>query len=196
MQHPDSVFAGIDLGSIAGMQAMPGFLMVFGFPDKTATFGYGINPTVQTLINSLMSLGALLGCMGTGPLGRYVNRRWSLVIAIVFNNVGVILMIAAEGFGALYAGRLIVGVANGLFDVIPQLYIHECAPANMRGSLLGMFNVLVSVGLLIGSIVDNYTATIMSKASYRIPLGLFLIMPTVITIALPFMPESPRWLVS
>ena len=134
---------------------MPGFLMVFGFPDNTATFGYGINPTVQTLINSLMALGAFLGGLAAGPLGRCVNRKWALTIAIIFNQVGVILMIAGTDFGALYAGRLVVGIANVLFDVMPQLYIHECAPAHQRGSLLGVFNVLVCVGLLVGLVVDN-----------------------------------------
>ncbi|KAI1611804.1 general substrate transporter [Exophiala viscosa] len=186
---------GIDLGAIAGMQAMPGFLKVFGYPDKTATFGYGIRPTAQTLINSLMSLGAFLAGMSAGPLGKYVSRRWSMALAIVFNAVGVILMMAGTSFGALYAGRFIVGIANGLFDVIPQLYIHESAPAHQRGSLLGMFNVLVSIGLLIGSIADNYTAPILSKASYQIPLGIFLVMPTIMAVALPFMPETPRWLI-
>ncbi|KAK4937700.1 hypothetical protein LTR10_021710 [Elasticomyces elasticus] len=186
---------GLDLGSIAGMQAMPGFLMVFGYVDKTATFGYGIQPTVQTLINSLMSLGAFLAAMLAGPLGRFVSRKWSMVIAIVFNAVGVILMIAATSFGGLYAGRFIVGIANGLFDVIPQLYIHESAPAHQRGTLLGMFNVLVGIGLLIGSIIDNYTAPILSRASYQIPLGIFFVMPATIGVALPFMPETPRWLI-
>ena len=174
---------------------MPGFLMVFGYVDKTATFGYGIQPTVQTLINSLMSLGAFLAAMLAGPLGTYVSRKWSFVIAIFFNAVGVALMIAGTTFGALYAGRFIVGIANGLFDVIPQLYIHETAPARQRGTLLGMFNALVGIGLLIGSIIDNYTATILSRAAYQIPLGIFFVMPAVIAVALPFMPETPRWLV-
>lgn len=169
--------------------------MIFGFVDKTATFGYGIEPKVQTLINSLMSLGAFLGGMSAGPLGKYISRKWAMVLAIAFNTVGVILMIAGTSLGALYAGRFIVGIANALFDVLPQLYIHETAPARQRGTLLGMFNVLVGVGLLIGSIVDNYTATIMSRAAYQIPLGLFFIFPVVIGITLPFMPETPRWLV-
>ena len=186
---------GIDLGSISGMQAMPGFLKVFGFPDKTATFGYGISPTVQQLINSLMSLGAFVGCMACGPLGTYIGRKWSLALAIVMNQLGVILMMAGDDLGALYAGRFIIGLANGLFDVIPQLYIHECAPALQRGSLLRMFNVLVGVGLLIGAIVDNYTATLLTRASYQIPLGIFLVCPMIIAVLLPFLPETPRWLV-
>jgi hypothetical protein len=34
----------------------------------------------------------------------------------------------------------------------------------------------------------------MTKQSYRIPLSLFYVAPTIQTIALFFFPESPRWL--
>jgi MFS transporter, SP family, sugar:H+ symporter len=186
--------SGLDLGSISELQAMPGFLAIYGYIDPTATFGYGISSSVQQLISSLMSLGAVLGCAIAGPMSRYIGRRWSLAVAIGFNQLGTVLMIACSNIGGLYAGRLIIGIANGLFDVFPQLYIHECAPSHIRGPLLGMFNVLVSIGLLIGSIVDNYTFAITGKASYQIPLGLFFIVPSILFFALPFMPESPRWL--
>lgn len=174
---------------------MPGFLMVFGFPDKTAVLGWGIDPTVQQLISSLMLVGAIVSCLAIGPLGKVLNRRWMIFVGCCFNHLGVILMMVATDLATIYAGRIIIGVSVGILDVLPQLYIHECAPGAQRGSLLGAFNVLVSVGLLIGSIVDNYTSTIMSKNAYRIPLGVFFICPVLLTIALPFMPETPRWLI-
>jgi hypothetical protein len=58
-----------------------------------------------------------------------------------------------------------------------------------------MFTVLLSIGLLVGSIVDNYTSKLFSKASYQIPIGLFFIFPMIVLVLLPFMPETPRWLV-
>lgn len=146
---------GYDLGSIADMQAMPGFLAVSGFPDKTATFGHAIDPTVQQLINSLVSIGAFVSCAAIGPAGRVLSRRWTLLVGVLLNYLGVILMIVAKNPGQLYAGRLIIEFANGLFDALPQLYIHESAPSIQRGSLLGMFNVFIGVGLLIGSIANN-----------------------------------------
>lgn len=185
---------GLDLGAISGLQAMPSFLAVYGYKDPTATFGYGITAVVQQLISSLMSLGAIVGCAVAGPTSKIAGRKWALVAGIFFNQLGTILMISSTNVAGLYAGRLIVGVANGFFDVFPQLYIHECAPPQLRGPLLGMFNVLVSVGLLVGSIVDNYTAPMTGKAGYQIPLGLFFIVPMILLIVLPFMPETPRWL--
>lgn len=34
---------GIDTAAVGGLQAMPGFLKVFGFEDPTSPFGYGID---------------------------------------------------------------------------------------------------------------------------------------------------------
>jgi MFS transporter, SP family, sugar:H+ symporter len=188
------LMTGLDLGAISGLQAMPSFLAVYGYKDPTATFGYGITAVVQQLISSLMSLGAVVGCALAGPTSKIAGRKWALAAGIFFNQLGTILMIASTNTAGLYAGRLIVGVANGFFDVFPQLYIHECAPPQLRGPLLGMFTVLVSVGLLVGSIVDNYTAPMTGKAGYQIPLGLFFVVPMILLVVLPFMPETPRWL--
>lgn len=134
---------------------MPGFLKVFGVQDPTSVFGWNITPKVQQLISSLMSLGALVSCALTGPIMHYLSRRWSFALAIFLNHLGVVIMMVATDVPTLYAGRFITGLANGLLDVVPQLYIHDSATAGQRGSLLGWFNVLVSLGLLIGSIVDN-----------------------------------------
>jgi len=169
--------------------------MIFGFPSKTSALGWGIDPTVQQLISSLMSLGSFVAAFAVGPLGKYLSRRHSLWLGCALNHLGVILMIVAKDVSTLYAGRFIVGLANGLLDVIPQLYIHESAPAGQRGSLLGAFNAMVGLGLLVGSIVDNYTSTILGQDAYRIPLGLFFIIPTLLAVALFFMPETPRWLI-
>ncbi|ETN40969.1 uncharacterized protein HMPREF1541_05249 [Cyphellophora europaea CBS 101466] len=186
---------GLDLGAVAGFQAMPGFLMIFGFPTDTSALGWGIDPTVQQLISSLMLVGSFVACLAVGPMGKYLSRKWVLFIGCCVNHVSVILMLVAKDPGTLYAGRIIIGISVGILDVLPQLYIHESAPANQRGMLLGGFNVFVSIGLLIGSIVDNYTSKIMSPKSYQIPLGIFFIVPVILSIALPFMPESPRWLI-
>ena len=187
--------AGIDLSAIAGLQAMPGFLAVFGFPDPTNPLGYGINTTVQQLISSLMSLGAFVGGALSGPISRFFNRRIGVLIAVVFNHVGVIIMILATTTSTLYAGRFITGIANGILNTIPQLYVHEASTAHQRGGLISWYLTLTQFGFLIGTVVDNYTAPRLDKTSYQIPLATFFIAPTLVALFLPWLPESPRWLI-
>ena len=103
-------------------------------------------------------------------------------------------MVASDDFAALYASRLIIGLANGLFMVETQLYVQECAVPNLRGFLMGIYQVCIALGSILGSIVDNYTAYRLDKSSYQIPCGCLFIVPTFLLVVLPFLPESPRWL--
>lgn len=52
----------------------------------------------------------------------------------------------------------------------------------------------MNIGTILGAIVDNFTKVHLDKASYRVPLGCLYIVPTILTIVLFFVPESPRWL--
>lgn len=60
--------------------------------------------------------------------------------------------------------------------------------------MVGLFAYYVNMGSIIGSLIDNYTKHHMNKLSYRIPLACLYIVPVMLSIALFFVPESPRWL--
>jgi hypothetical protein len=40
---------GIDTAAVGGLQAMPGFLMMFGYEDPTSPLGYGIDVRIFKL---------------------------------------------------------------------------------------------------------------------------------------------------
>lgn len=61
--------------------------------------------------------------------------------------------------------------------------------------MISCFQVWTSVGSLVGTVVDNFTSKIDGRASYLIPLGLIFLVPTLMSIGLFFIPESPRWLI-
>lgn len=45
---------GIDTAAVGGLQAMPGFLKVFGYEDPTSPLGYGIDVSHQTYFSDVM----------------------------------------------------------------------------------------------------------------------------------------------
>jgi hypothetical protein len=104
-------------------------------------------------------------------------------------------MMATESISALYAGRLIIGLANGYFMTFAQLYLQESSTARLRGVFLTGFNFFVSFGTLIGILVDWATAKRPDKSAYLIPLGLIYVFPFIICCTIWFIPESPRWLI-
>lgn len=141
-----------------------------------------------------MTLGAFISSCGAGPIASYVGRRGAIWGAAVLCVVANTLMMASTNIGAMYVGRLVIGLANGLFMTFSQLYIQESVPARYRGLMISSFQVWTSVGTLVGTIVDNFTSKILTRESYLIPLGLVYIIPVFMSIGLFFIPESPRWL--
>ncbi|KAK3938546.1 putative glucose transporter rco-3 [Diplogelasinospora grovesii] len=185
---------GIDFGLIGGLQAMIGFLKIFGYRAPELPLGWNISTERQQLISSLMTLGAFVSSAGAGPIATVMSRRMTIWAASLLCIVSNILMMATTDIGGLYAGRLLIGLANGMFMTFSQLYIQECAPARYRGLMISSFQVWTSVGSLVGTVVDNFTAKIEGRDSYLIPLGLIYILPAFMSVGLFFIPESPRWL--
>jgi SP family sugar:H+ symporter-like MFS transporter len=85
--------------------------------------GWNISPERQQLISSLMILGAFIASFSAGFTSRYFGRKMSLWIACVGVAVATVMMQTTDSIGALYAARLIIGLANGLLMTHCQLYI-------------------------------------------------------------------------
>ncbi|KAI1496472.1 general substrate transporter [Biscogniauxia marginata] len=185
---------GIDFGIIGGLQAMNPFLEVFGQKDPESPTGWNISPDRQQLISSLMILGAFISSFSAGFTSRWFGRKVSLWIACVGAVAATVIMQVTTDIGALYAGRLIIGLANGLFMTHCQLYIQETLPAKYRGLGIAMFSYWISLGSLLGTIIDYPASADPTRNAYIVPLGIVYIVPGIIAIGLFFIPESPRWL--
>ncbi|XTI89786.1 general substrate transporter [Cenococcum geophilum] len=185
---------GFDSHAVGALQAMPGFLKVFGYPDPNNPLGYGINSTVQQLIASLLTLGSFVSSLAAGAFGSYFGRKSALWTACLLNAIACAIQIATTNAAVLYVGRLILGFANGFFVTFSNVYNAEASPAHLRGVMVPLFAYWVSIGGLIGAIVDNYTKSRMDKGSYRIPIACLYIIPALLSVLLFWVPESPRWL--
>lgn len=185
---------GLDTAAVGGLQAMPGFLRVFGFPDPKRPIGYGIDPTFQQLISSLMTLGSFISAILAGVFGTWFGRKHAIWFACVLNAIAAAVQMASTSKGAIYFGRLLLGIANGFLCTFSNIYTSEASPAHFRGVVVALFGFWVNFGSIIGSIINKFTKVRMDKSSYQIPLGSLYIVPAILAVALFFIPESPRFL--
>lgn len=88
-----------------------------------------------------------------------------------------------------------LGVSVGWFLTFSQLYVHEVAPAHLRGITFAVYQCQLSIGSIVGATVDYGTHGIENRRAYQIPLAIFFVAPVIQSIALFFFPDSPRWLV-
>ena len=184
-----------DVQLVNTFQAMPGFLAVFGFPSKTAPNGYGIDPTFQSLITSLLNVGQVISSVSIGLFSRRFGRRMGFWAGSACIIVGIIIQMTVTSAGAFYVGRLLLGFGNGIFVNMCLLYIAEASPAHLRGTYISMYQTTQNFGALLGSIIANFTSKMSSRLSYQIPAILLFIVPVTLSLFMLWLPESPRWLV-
>lgn len=100
----------------------------------------------------------------------------------------------------LYTGRALTGLAVGSAMLVLPIYIAEFAPNAIRGRLVAIFEIMVQIFLVIGfwvnyGVVRNLPGK-NSSAQWRIPFALQFIPSVLCIISIPFMIESPRWLLT
>lgn len=114
--------------------------------------------------------------------------------AVAISCVGIPLQAAAQNPAMFVVSRLIVGIGVGLSSVACPTYCSEVAPMKWRAFCLGMYYAFWYGGGMLASGVTYGTAKIVSSWAWRLP-SLIQLVPALLCLAvLPFIPESPRWL--
>jgi sugar porter (SP) family MFS transporter len=185
---------GFDTAAVAGFQAMVGFLKVFGYKDPKVPSGWNINTKPQQLISSFLNVGTIIGTIGTAPFAHKFGRKPAIWLASVVSLVACGIQLGATSLSGLYAGRIILGLANGFFITFSNVYTVEAAPPHLRGILVSFFGFWVNIGSILGAVADNYSQKRTDKLSYQIPLASLFAIPVILSIFIIFVPESPRWL--
>lgn len=139
-------------------------------------------------ISSLLALGAIVGAVPSGPMSDKLGRKKTLLLLTVPFVLSWAIIIFTSKLWLIYVARFIVGVAVGAACVVVPTYITEIAETSIRGTLGAMFQLFLTVGILLAFIfgsVTNYTA--------------FAIICCLINVgflaSFIWMPESPIWLV-
>jgi sugar porter (SP) family MFS transporter len=154
------------------------------------------SPSLLAVLSSIIQAGELVGSIASGWVGFYFGRKGGLLSASLIAIVGVILQAAAPNPGALIAGRVILGIAVGLLSNSVPLYLSEITPKQIRGIVVGSWQLILCTAGLIGSGINQGTQNYAGQASYQIPICFQLICPLAILTFIWFVPESPRFLVS
>lgn len=149
---------------------------------------------------SVLTLGAMFGALMNGPVCDRFSRRWSLLYANFVFLLGSTIQAAAVNVPMIFVGRFIAGVAIGMLSMAVPLYLSELAAPNVRGSLVALQQLGITVGIMVAFWLDYGTQHIggtgdgQSQAAWRLPLALQCVPSIILAIGTFFLPYSPRWL--
>lgn len=150
-------------------------------------------------------IGCALGAFAAGRLADIWGRRTVMIIAAL------LFLVSAIGTGASHTSlvfiffRLIGGLGVGAASVLCPVYISEVTPANIRGRLSAVQQIMIITGLT-GAFVANYILAHTAGSSTAIfwlgfPAWRWMFWMQTIPAAIFFfslltIPESPRYLVA
>jgi len=213
----------INLGYVvflAFVAALGGFL--FGYDTAVVS---GTNQQVASLFGlDEIQLGwyvgcALIGSIGgvavAGYLGDTFGRKPTMIFAAILFSLAAVGCAISANFTQLVVARIGVGVGIGIVSIISPLYISEISVPKYRGSLVSMYQLGITVGIVCAYLVNHLlllyanahvtlVANVISPTlwervfyleSWRGMLGMSAVPAIFFFIVLFFIPESPRWLI-
>lgn len=154
---------------------------------------FAVSTGMKELIVSSVLFGAMFGSLFSGQLtDKYGRRRLMLLISALF-IFGTFIAATAQHISVILIGRIFIGFAIGMGSYTAPLYIAEVSPYELRGGLVSLNQLAITLGIL-SSYIINYIFT-NSQGSWRYMFGIGLVPAILLAIGMFFLPESPRWLV-
>ncbi|PHT83005.1 Monosaccharide-sensing protein 3 [Capsicum annuum] len=159
-------------------------------------FNLQTQPTMEGLIVAMSLIGATVITTFSGPVSDMLGRRPMLIISSVLYFLSGLVMLWAPNVYVLLLARLLDGFGIGLAVTLVPVYISETAPPEIRGQLNTFPQFTGSLGMFL-SYCMVFGLSLTQAPSWRLMLGV-LSIPSLayFFLALFYLPESPRWLVS
>jgi len=193
---------GIDIGIIAG--ALP-------YLESTASLAWKLSTQQLGFIVAAVLLGSVLSSLFAGALADLIGRKAAMLLAGALFTLSIPVIALAEGYTPLLLGRLLQGISGGLIGVVVPLYLAECLGADNRGRGTAMFQLLLTIGLVVAALIGLYQArTVEAVAAagssaaavfaakdqaWRSIFWACLTPGLIFTLGSLLLNESPRWLV-
>jgi MFS transporter, SP family, solute carrier family 2 (myo-inositol transporter), member 13 len=187
---------GVDVGIIAG--ALP-------YLEATSR----LNAGQLSIVVAAVLLGSVISTLFAGLLADWMGRKPLMIWSGVLFVLSIPVIALAHGYGPLVLGRLLQGVSAGLIGVVVPLYLAECLSASSRGKGTGIFQWLLTLGIVSAALVGIYFSIRVDEiAKLGDPVRLFAFKDSawrsIFWVSLPpgilfvigssLVAESPRWL--
>jgi len=189
---------GYDSGAVNGTQ--DGLTAAFNLVPGSWSPTNGLGFTVASLL-----IGCFIGAFFAGRLADLMGRRNTMMVAAALFLIGALVQGAATSQIIFVIARICGGMAVGAASVLSPAYISEVAPANIRGRLTTVQQIMIITGLTAAFLVNYFLAKSAGVSTARFWGGIeawrwmFLMQAVpaaIFLVALFMIPESPRYLVS
>jgi len=181
----NSCVNGYDGSMMNGMQSLSQWQTSFNHPVGSEL----------GLLNAIFNAGGTCSILVAPFITDKVGRKLGIAIGSTIILIGVILQACSQNVKMFTGARFLVGFGLGISSNSAPILVAELAHPAYRGKITGLYNTQWSLGAIIAAGVTYGTFNIKGAAAWRVPSALQGLFSAILLVFLPFMPESPRWLV-
>ncbi|EMC96899.1 hypothetical protein BAUCODRAFT_431770 [Baudoinia panamericana UAMH 10762] len=175
---------GYDQGFMSGVLIANGFLRTMGYPS---TF-------MQGLVTSIYEIGCFAGCISSMSFTERLGRKKPIFIGTILVIIGAVLQTTSYSLAQFFVGRVVAGLGTGLNTSLIPVWQAETLPASKRERFGTIQYLLVCTGASISYWMNYALSFAGGELEWRFPIAAQIIFALLLLAFLPFMPESPRWL--
>ena len=187
---------GIDVGIIGG--ALP-------YLEATSR----LTAAELSAIVAAVLLGSVFSTLFAGLFADWIGRKPLMILSGIAFALSIPIIALSQGYAPLFFGRLLQGMSGGFIGVVVPLYLAECLAASSRGKGTGVFQWLLTLGIVAAALVGiYYSYRVAAVAQSGDASALFVFKNQawrrIFWVSLPpgvlfvlgslFVTESPRWL--
>ncbi|WP_322028447.1 MFS transporter [Paraburkholderia sp. J76] len=147
------------------------------------------------MVGSAALIGIFLGSLVFGRLSDRMGRQRIFLLSFLIITIAAFAQFYVSSPLMLCALRVLIGIGMGGDFAVGHTFLAEFSPRKHRGTLLGSFSVIWTMGYVVASVLGIYYAEA-SPDAWRWLLASAGVPALFVLLARMGTPESPRWLQS
>ncbi|PVI00209.1 general substrate transporter [Periconia macrospinosa] len=183
----DMTLFGYDQGVFGGVIVTPDFLDLLNLNN---------NASLISTVTAIYDIGCFFGAISVCAIGDPLGRKKCILLGTTIMSIGAILQIAAFGVPQMIVGRVIAGIGNGINTSTAPVWQGETSKASWRGKLIVIEMIMNIAGFSLSNWVTYGFSFVGGSAAWRVPLAFQFLFIIILYATVPWLPESPRWLMA
>ena len=147
-------------------------------------------------VTALYDVGCFFGAIAAFSIGEYLGRKKAVLLGTTVMSIGAILQISAFSVPQMIVGRIVAGLGNGLNTATAPVWQAETSKAAWRGKLVVIELILNIAGFSLSNWITYGFSYVNGPVAWRFPLAFQFIFIFILYGTVPWLPESPRWLIA
>jgi MFS transporter, SP family, major inositol transporter len=145
------------------------------------------------VVSSLL-FGAAFGALIGGRIADRMGRKRSLMVCAVLFLLGALGSATAPSLVPMVFARVVLGLAVGAASATVPLFLAEMAPANRRGRIVTINELMIVTGQMLAFIVNaGLDRWYDGPSVWRWMLAIAAIPAVLLFFGMMTLPDSPRW---